>query len=380
VTDKTHSKFRDHPVIFAIFLVGAIIGIPASFITLYPYLRTPDSPPPTSTPNVPAPLQPVRVPVPVPESPAATRSAHMRNSSGDVLFATGGQGEGVYEIDGSLRLAQTAKTSLFNNMFMAWDRSTKHLYVSATNGGVVSILAESPLREIATISQDVGWNTFSMALSPDGGTLFLTCTSQGGPQTHDDQIVALDTASQTSRAKLSVGNPVSASYLALSPDGARLYLSRAGGVNIYSSATLGLLRECKADDMGAGRIAASRDDAFLYVVQTARLVRMRTDCSEASSVYIAAGEGHSWMYTSDDGRRLWIGSRRGGFYEIDTRTFAAHFVDLGFNAETFAESSDGRDLYVGTGDKNLLLDVNIATGTVIRSLSGIRDVFGLVRR
>lgn len=310
-----------------------------------------------------------------------TRSVSERSPSNDILFATGSQGEGVYEVDSSLKITQTAKTSLFNNTLLSWDRSTKRLYVSAVNGEVVSILATSPLREIATISQDVGWNTFSMVLSPDGRTLFLTCSTQGGPQEHDTQIVALDTASGTTRATLSVGRSGSASYLALSPDGTRLYLSRAGGVSIYSPSTLDLLQECGADDaLIAGRILASKDDAFIYVAQAERLVRMRTDCSDTDSVNISGIASHFWISASDSSERLWVGSQRGGLYEVDTRTLAVRFLDLGFNAETFTESSDGRYLYVSTGDKNVLLDVDISTGTIVRSLAGINNVYGIVRR
>ena len=302
------------------------------------------------------------------EAALATGSASERPPSGDILFATGSQGEGVYEVDSSLKIAQTAKTSLINNTFLAWDKSTKRLYVSAINGGVVSILEVSPLREIATINQDVGWNTFSMALSPDGGTLFLTCNKR---------VVAFDTASRATRATLQVDSP---SYLALSSDGARLYLSHPGGVTIYSSANLEILRECRGGDMTAGRILASKDGSFLYVVQPGQLVKMRPDCSKVGSAHISDISGNFGMSASDNGERLWVGSRGKGYYEIDTQMLTVHFVDLGFSAETFAESSNGRDLYVGTGDKNILFDVDISTGTIVRSLAGIKNVYGIVRR
>lgn len=308
-------------------------------------------------------------------------SVSARPPSGDILFATGSQGEGVYEVDSSLKIAQTAKTSLFNNSLLAWDRSTKLLYVAAINGEVVSILAVSPLREIATISQDVGWNNFSMELSPDGGTLFLTCSTQGGPKIHDTQIVAFDTVSRTTRSALSVGDPGSVSYLSLSPDGTRLYLSRSGGVNIYSAATLDLLRECNDDEtMTSGRILVSKDDEFLYVAQTERLVRMRTDCSEINSTYMAGIESHFWMSASDNSERLWIDSRGEGLYKVDMRTLAVQFLDLGISAQTFTESGDGHNLYVGTGDENRLLDVDISTGATIRSLEGIENVYAIVRQ
>jgi hypothetical protein len=50
------------------------------------------------------------------------------------------------------------------------------------------------------------------------------------------------------------------------------------------------------------------------------------------------------------------------------------------DAEAFAESHDGRHLYVATGNKNKLLDLDVATGTIVRSLTGIKDVYGLVTR
>ncbi|HVR11503.1 MAG TPA: hypothetical protein VMW75_25895 [Thermoanaerobaculia bacterium] len=314
------------------------------------------------------------------ESPAPGANA-ARSLAAGLLFATGGQGEGVYEINlASFGIAQTAKTSLFNNEYMAWDRARKRLYVSASNGGAVSILADSPLREIGTINQSVGWNTFSMALSPGGDTLFLTCASSGGPDAHDNRIVALDTTTRSVRATKRVGDPQSASYLDLSVQGAELYLSRDGGVDVYDPAKLERLRECPSNRLTSGRVIVSRNDPFIYVEQPGRLVRLRPDCSQSRSLNLPGTAAYSWASSSTRGDRLWVGSERGGLYEVDTRRFRSHFIDLRLKPEAFCESRDGRDLYVATGIKNVLLDIDLQTLKVKRSLAGIKDVFGLIAR
>jgi DNA-binding beta-propeller fold protein YncE len=315
-----------------------------------------------------------------PASPAPGGNAALSLTAG-LLFATGAQGEGVYEIDlASLSIAQTAKTSLFNNQYMAWDRGKKRLYVAGTNGGAVSILADSPLREIGTMSQSVGWNTFSMALSPDGGTLFLTCASQSGPDAHDDRIVTLDTSTRAVRTMKVVGNPQSVSYLALSFKGDELYLSRDGGVDVYDPAKLERLRECPSSYLTSGRVIVPKNDPFIYVEQPGRLVRLRSDCSQSRSLNLPGAAANSWASSSARNDRLWVGSERGGVYEVDTRRLRSHFMSLRFKPEAFSESRDGRDLYVATGIDNVLLDIDTVTGKEKRSVAGIKDVFGLITR
>jgi len=216
--------------------------------------------------------------------------------------------------------------------------------------------------------------------SPDGRTLFLTCASQSGPDAHDDRIVALDTTTRSARAIKRVGDPQSASYLNLSFKGDELYLSRDGGVDVYDPARLEHLRECPSSHLTSGRVIVSKNDPFIYVEQPGHLVRLRPDCSQSRSLDLPGAAAFSWASSSTRGDHLWVGSERGGLYEVDTRRFRSHFINLQWKPEAFCESRDGRDLYVASAIKNVLLDIDPQTGEVRRSLTGIKDVFGLIAR
>ena len=52
-------------------------------------------------------------------------------------------------------------------------------------------------------------------------------------------------------------------------------------------------------------------------------------------------------------------------------------VDLGYKLEAFTESADAQHVYMVTGDKMLLLDLEVQTGRVAQTLGGIKDAFGL---
>ncbi|HEY2290775.1 MAG TPA: YncE family protein [Thermoanaerobaculia bacterium] len=294
-----------------------------------------------------------------------------------LLYATGAQNEGVYAISTSpFAKVGTAVTSLFNNAFVAVDPKRDRIYVAATNGGLVSVLSTSPLREIGTITGDVGWNTYSMVLSPDGGSLFLTCATQGGSEAHDNRVVVLDTEGRSTRTKLRVGDPHDVSYLAMSPSGRELFVSHNGVVDVYDSSTLALLRVCRPGGT-MGRIAVSKDGAFLLVLQPGGLVRMRPDCSDVSTASLAGTRGYEPLSASARKGLFWVGGESERLYSFDARDLTVRSVDLGYKPEAFSESADAQHVYVVTGDKNVLLDLDVPTGKVVQSLAGIKDAYGL---
>lgn len=384
------AKLRDNPWTFLVVFLTALIGIPSSIVGIRSLLAGPGvptelAPAPSASQGrgVPAPsTSPTTSVAPPPAAPES--SAHLppqkravEETTGSRLYATGAQGEGVYAISTSpLSRVETASTDLFNNVFLAVDRERGRIYVAATNGGSVSILSTSPLREIGAITSDVGWNTFSMALSPDGSSIFLTCATQTGAEAHDNQVVVLDAEKRATRGKIRVGEPRSVSYLALSPDGRELFVSHQGTVDVYEASTLNLLRQCLPRSF-IGRIAVSTDGAFLVALQPGGLVRMRTDCSDVERVPLAGLLGYEPLTASARDGLFWVGSETESLYSFDARDLALRSVDLGYKPEGFAESADRQHVYVVTGNKNLVLDLDVPTGKVVQSLAGIQDSFGI---
>jgi hypothetical protein len=86
----------------------------------------------------------------------------------------------VYRLDPEEGVvAERAATSLRNNnRFLAWSASRRELYVAADNGGSIEVLAARPLRKVASIREGVGWNATSVAMSPDGATLYAIFTTR----------------------------------------------------------------------------------------------------------------------------------------------------------------------------------------------------------
>lgn len=315
----------------------------------------------------------------IPTAAPATPEPTVKPVACNTVYATGWQGEGVYQLDMAQgRIVNSTTTSLYNNRYLAWNPVRQELYVLADNGGVISVVGVNPLREVGTISADVGWNGNSIAVSPDGRTIVATFAN--GDATHGGlfrRVVEYDAASGTERHALILSNTYGESYAAISPDGSRVYVSWDDKLDIYDAASMSLIKRISGIVTGSGRLVATSDGRYLLIAQSGTLLKydLRTE-QVTGNAPVDEGSGFSWMALSRDESAVWV-----------LGTTVVYRVPLSMTGVTsasveeplgFDESTDGMRLFVAHGYKTGVVSVvDIATGRVTGSIP-VANATGLV--
>ena len=266
-----------------------------------------------------------------------------------------------------------AKTSLRNDAHLAWNPIRREVYVAAQNGGVVSILLLDPLRVVAKISDNVGWNAYSIAVNPDGTSIFVTFRTCTDGQGHS-RIVKLDPITKRATSSVRLADECGSAYLALSPDGERVYVSSDVGIGVYT--TVDMLRELghPNDSLLAGRLSASPDGRHLYIVQHGRLLKWDLRSGQViGSKTLDGVMGRSPLLVSHDGSKVWVASLENGnqIYEVRASFLGpVRTINTGSQAHGLAESTDGSQLYVTEETNNVgtLKVYELISGAAVRTI------------
>lgn len=303
--------------------------------------------------------------------------------SDDVVYVISSAGGFLYRIHtGSGQVTGQWKTSNYNARYPVWNSVHGEIYIAASNGDSISIFDLKSSREVDTITQDVGWSARSIAVSPDGGTIyttFLTCVRSTGKGNY--RLVAHNPNSKIVISTITLGETCGAAFLALAPDGRRLYVSVDGRIQVYSALNMALIGEYATPDLTAGRLVASPDEQYLYIPQDGELVRWSLAANRLDGARDIDGVTElSKVVVSPGGRKLWINNFSGGeIYEVD-----ASFVDpdkIFFVPRPFslALSSDGTRLYVTSGlNPGSLNIIDLASGTIEKTIGGLENPTGLL--
>ena len=289
----------------------------------------------------------------------------------DLVYMPSHQGLGLIELNvAENKIRRTAKTSLFNNTFVSWNANRREFYVAANNGDAVSVIAADTFVETAAMKGDVGWNTYSTALSRDGRDLYLACS--GAPTV---RLVSFDTASRRHIATTAVSRGGTGAYLAISPNGGRLYVSSGSDLYEYQASGLRLLRQQTFGGWQTAPLAVSSDGQFLFALQRGGVVRVQAN-SLTTDKSIALPEAGSRLSLSTDGRYA-LAAGQDALYRVplsmDAYTLIRPPRRTNWRFFEFAESSDGRALYVlsgGNGQESLWV-IDLATRQVIKTVDGI---------
>ncbi len=148
-------------------------------------------------------------------------------------------------------------------------------YVTNIGSGDVVVVDTATNTRLATVP--TGWFTTGVAISPDGTRVYATYQSS---QTRTGQLAVISTATNTVIATVSTG--AQATAVAVSPDGARVYVMASedvladvpdNGVVVVDSATNTVVGFYEDDNLGFddssdGGMAVSPDGAKLYVTDT----------------------------------------------------------------------------------------------------------------
>ena len=294
----------------------------------------------------------------------------------DIVYAAGNQGEGIYAINmGEGKILDVVKTSLYNNRYIAWNNVRNEIYIAANNGGVVSIIKPDPLQETSTIEENVGWNAYSIAVSPGGDTIYITF-SLGGDSPNYRRVVVLDPVTKKSLHVVKLDDTRDSSFLTLSPDGEQLYVSWDSNLDVYSTSNMLLAQRNTNTTIESGRLLASQDGKHLYIVQSNKLIKWEVDTQNiVAEIPLTVPWSGTMVELSKDGKMVYVVTDT-GINIVSTSLDEVGFISVD-SPISVKESSDGLAIYVTTRDSIFAIDLR--TGETIRSLK-IENAIDMVVR
>lgn len=263
---------------------------------------------------------------------------------------------------------------------IAVDPNDQYVYVGSNLGVQVVNISTNSL--VATIQLPLGLGAGSLAVSPDGGTLYAE--SDGF-----NSVVVIDTATLSVVGTLGINGNLY-DYMTLSPDGTTLYLidvetaslsafNSSSGVILWT-ANLGNFPEPAYTGEG---LASSPDGSYLYVLnegvsgkktQTGyvSVVQSSTGAVILPQLKFQKGRVPVSLVMSPDGSTLYAGE--GGCFDVqlidtasNTRTKQIVIDNVGMQVDALAVTPNGKFLYVSTttnGDGDVYM-VDLAKNKVV---------------
>jgi YVTN family beta-propeller protein len=262
----------------------------------------------------------------------------------------------------------------------------KRACVSYAQGlAIVNLQAGAVAQRVALGGQGMG-----VAISRDGAVCYVAVHRADG-----DRLVAVEVARGRLRGKDSIGERAFGVYL--SPDGRTLYVPEhdAFTMSVLDAATLAKGRTILLTPLDEGAfdkphyLAMSPDGATLYLpFQGRALVVIDTSAWTVTSHPLAINAHQHGIAISPDGRRLYLANNvfggAGSLSEIDTKTFQElRRIPLGKDHEQVALDPVGRRVYLtggfALGGHDELTVVDLATGAVTRAATGGTRPFAILR-
>jgi YVTN family beta-propeller protein len=278
-------------------------------------------------------------------------------------------------------LTSTALAVGVDPLALAVSPDGKRVYVAGGAGGVV-ILDAATIQVLGTVSVAAGDGAFDnpngIAISPDGGTLYVSDNRDGG----DISVIDVRTRSVTQRIPAPAGfMPLG---LAVHPTGGTLY------VNLADTSNMGLdfLRMLDTATWTAtdvtltlpGRptgIAVRPDGGMVFVAQQASNVLSYYDTVNGSASGVAGLSAPTGVAVSPDGSRVFVSNRDGDNVAVLYASFngVEANISVGSAPTGIAISPDGSHAYTANTTHRTVSDIGgNYTLTVARSGDGYGTV------
>ena len=243
-----------------------------------------------------------------------------------------------------------------------------------------------------TVQQRValGGQGMGLAMSRDGALCYVAVNRGDG-----DRLVAVEQPGGRLRGQVSIGERAFGVYL--SADGRTLYVPEhdAFALAVIDAATLTKRRTIPLRPLGEGAfdkphyLAISPDGARLYLpFQGRALVVIDTSALTVTSHPLAINAHQHGIAISPDGRRLYLANNvfggAGSLSEIDAKTFQERRrIPLGKDHEQVEVDPGGRRVYLtggfALGGHDELTVVDLSTGAVTGVRTGGTRPFGILR-
>lgn len=247
--------------------------------------------------------------------------------------------------------------------------------------------------EAGAVEQRVplGGQGMGVAISHDDALCYVAVHRPGG-----DQLVAVERRGARIRGQVPIGERAFGIYL--SADGKTLYVPEhdAFALSVIETATLAKRRTIPLKPLGEGAfdkphyLAISPDGTKLYLPFQGRVVLAIDTVSFSVASHALAINAHQHgIAIAPDGRRLYLTNNAfsgdGSLSEIDTTTFQElRRISLGKQHEQVALDATGRRAYLtggfALGGHDELTVVDLGTGTASRVGTGGTRPFSILRR
>ncbi len=202
---------------------------------------------------------------------------------------------------------------------------------------------------LARLLPTAGLAPRDLAVSPDGGTLYVAVASQGENLGRLLFLSAVDGAEVL--PDLAVGGEPGA--VALEPGGAWGYVANTGPgdrVTKFRSATGARVGDVKTGESPVA-VAFGRAGTEAYVIRgwSGVVTILDATWNQATGAFDARGNGFSRLAAGPDGRWLWATGRAGKLYRLDPRNKLVAAA-MSVTALDVAVSPDGREVYAACAD------------------------------
>lgn len=270
--------------------------------------------------------------------------------------------------------------------------------------GQLEVLDAQTLEHVTTVdlSTPTRATPADMALSPDGGTLYIAlCSRFGGTIYNTDYLLAVDTATYAVILEEPFGSSWSLSNLVAHPDGQRVYLTFRNDrnlVRVYDvvSGTIKASLAVGNDPMG---IDVTPDGSRVYTVKrnTSDVAVIDTTSDTLLTTLplgTPAGGSDTQVTITPDGRKAyavnesyntgsaWVGQPWISVINTNPLDADFHTVEVitttGSRFSDLSVSADGRYLYASSRDTDEVLILDTATDTVRQQLMVAEDPTGVV--
>ena len=271
-------------------------------------------------------------------------------------------------LGGSLRLLDSISSVLYNPR-------KNEFYVGLENGDHVAIVNGESFTQTGKLSDSVGWNTSSLELSHDGKRLVVAVKSAVA----DAELLVFSIEARSLAGFVKIPNGSYPTYAVFSPDDRTLYVSSGDSIFVYDSGDLELRQRRSLSGWQASPMVISPDGTALFLLQNRTLVRWVRSRSMLRATLLpepTIDSYHSHLQISRDGSAVWVGGRSAIYrvrLALDRYTIVRPPENATDRQYQFAESSDGRYLYVLTGNDaraNLLI-LDVQTSAVAGKIADV---------
>lgn len=240
------------------------------------------------------------------------------------------------------------------------------VYTANQDSGTISLI-DKKTKTVAA-NPALGASATSLALTPDGGKLFVASGNGGGEGASGGSVYVVDTVSNTAIASLSVNNPF---WIALNRAGTRAYFTNSlasgvGFVSVIDVSTGAVVTNIPVGNRPLG-IAVTPNGNLAYVANATDDTVYAIDTISNTVIASIAVPSFPWgVACSPDGTSVYVSSQSGNTLSvIDTGTNAvSKTISVGSLPLGVAVNPNGMYAYVALSGANSVAVIDISTNTV----------------